>query len=72
MTDKVKTLRITLLKSAIGYSVTHKATLRALGFQDVKVYEPSWLGYAGTLSAPAEAETFFNPGPLLGRVSVAI
>jgi thiosulfate/3-mercaptopyruvate sulfurtransferase len=43
--------------------------MRALGFQDVKVYEPSWLGYAGTLSAPAEAETFFNPGPLLGRVS---
>lgn len=27
-----KTLRITLLKSGIGYSVRHKATLRALGF----------------------------------------
>jgi large subunit ribosomal protein L30 len=27
-----KTLRITLVKSGIGYSVRHKATLRALGF----------------------------------------
>jgi len=26
-----KTVRITLVKSAIGYSVRHKATLRALG-----------------------------------------
>lgn len=29
----VKMLRITLLKSGIGYSVTHKATLRALGLR---------------------------------------
>jgi len=28
-----KMLRITLLKSGIGYSVTHKATLRALGLR---------------------------------------
>jgi large subunit ribosomal protein L30 len=27
-----KTLRITLIKSAIGYSKEHKATVRALGF----------------------------------------
>ena len=27
-----KMLRITLVKSAIGYSVVHKATVRALGF----------------------------------------
>jgi large subunit ribosomal protein L30 len=27
-----KKLRITLVKSAIGYSVKHKATVRALGF----------------------------------------
>ena len=31
MADSVKKLRITLLKSAIGYSVAHKATVRALG-----------------------------------------
>jgi large subunit ribosomal protein L30 len=28
-----KMLRITLLKSAIGYSERHKATVRALGFR---------------------------------------
>jgi len=32
MTEKVKKLRITLLKSAIGYSKMHKKTVRALGF----------------------------------------
>jgi large subunit ribosomal protein L30 len=31
-TPAVKILRITLVKSAIGYSVRHKATVRALGF----------------------------------------
>ncbi len=30
-TEAKKLLRITLVKSAIGYSVKHKATLRALG-----------------------------------------
>ncbi|HWQ04986.1 MAG TPA: 50S ribosomal protein L30 [Longilinea sp.] len=29
---ETKMLRITLLKSAIGYSVRHKETVRALGF----------------------------------------
>jgi large subunit ribosomal protein L30 len=29
---QVKMLRITQVKSAIGYSVKHKATIRALGF----------------------------------------
>lgn len=35
MADKpspVKMLRITWIKSAIGYTVRHKATIRALGF----------------------------------------
>jgi len=32
MSEKAKMLRITLIKSAIGYSVTHKRTVRALGF----------------------------------------
>jgi len=31
--ETVKKLRITLVKSAIGYSETHKATLRALGLR---------------------------------------
>jgi len=42
--------------------------LRDLGFKDVKVYEPSWLVYAGTLSAPADNETFVNIGALNGRI----
>ncbi len=29
---KPKVLKITLIRSAIGYTKTHKATLRALGF----------------------------------------
>jgi large subunit ribosomal protein L30 len=32
-TPMPKTVRITLVKSAIGYSVRHKATLRALGLR---------------------------------------
>ena len=31
--ETVKIVRITLVKSAIGYSETHKATLRALGLR---------------------------------------
>ena len=31
-TPPVKMLRITWIKSAIGYTVRHKATIRALGF----------------------------------------
>lgn len=45
------------------------AVLRDLGFKDVKVHEPSWLGYAGVLSAPAENEVFVNVGALNGMVS---
>jgi large subunit ribosomal protein L30 len=31
--EKPKVLRITLVKSAIGYSVKHKATIKALGLR---------------------------------------
>jgi large subunit ribosomal protein L30 len=31
--ETAKVLKITLVKSAIGYSETHKATLRALGLR---------------------------------------
>lgn len=44
------------------------AVLRDLGFRNVKVYEESWLGYAGHLSAPAEAEVFVNVGALNARL----
>jgi thiosulfate/3-mercaptopyruvate sulfurtransferase len=43
--------------------------LRDLGFKSVKVYEPSWLGYAGVLNAPAENEVFVNVGALNGQLS---
>lgn len=33
--QNAKTLRITQVKSAIGYSVKHKATMRALGFHHI-------------------------------------
>jgi large subunit ribosomal protein L30 len=33
MAEPTKMLRITLLKSAIGYSKAHKATVRALGLK---------------------------------------
>jgi thiosulfate/3-mercaptopyruvate sulfurtransferase len=45
------------------------AVLRDLGFQNVKVFEPSWLGYAGQLTAPAENEVFVNVGALNGRIA---
>ena len=44
------------------------AVLRDLGFRNVKVHEPSWLGYAGVLSAPAEDEVFVNVGTLNARI----
>ena len=44
------------------------AVLRNLGFKDVKVHEPSWLGYAGVLAAPAEDEVFVNVGLLNQRI----
>lgn len=43
--------------------------LRSLGFRDVKVYEPSWLGYAGILTAPAENEVFVNVGALNSKIA---
>jgi thiosulfate/3-mercaptopyruvate sulfurtransferase len=43
--------------------------LRELGFSNVKVYEPSWLGYAGVLNAPAENEVFVNVGALNGQIA---
>lgn len=53
-----------------GVRASETATvLRELGFRDVKVYEPSWLGYAGVLSAPADNEVFVNVGALNGLVA---
>lgn len=54
-------------QSGVRASVT-ATVLRDLGFRDVKVYEPSWLGYAGTLSAPVDNEVFLNVGALNSRI----
>jgi thiosulfate/3-mercaptopyruvate sulfurtransferase len=45
------------------------AVMRSLGFTNVKVYEPSWLGYAGNMSAPVDNEVFVNVGALNGRIA---
>lgn len=53
-----------------GVRAAQTATvMRDLGFKDVKIYEPAWLGYAGVLSAPADNETFLNVGALNGRIA---
>jgi rhodanese-related sulfurtransferase len=54
----------------IGVRVPETATvLRDPGFKDVEVYGPSWLGYAGAPSAPANNETYLNVGALNGRIA---
>ncbi len=55
-------------QSAVRASET-ATVLRELGFSKVKVYEPSWLGYAGVLSAPAQDEVYVNVGALNGRIA---
>jgi len=42
--------------------------LQQLGFKNVKVYDSSWLGYAGVLDAPAENVTFVDVGALQNRI----
>ena len=55
-------------QSAVRASET-AVVLRDLGFSNVKVYEPSWLGYAGVLTAPADNEVFVNVGALNGQIA---
>ena len=60
----------TIVYCQSGVRSSQTATvLRALGFRDVKVYEPSWLGYAGMLTAPAENEVFVNVGALNSKIA---
>jgi thiosulfate/3-mercaptopyruvate sulfurtransferase len=44
------------------------SVLRSLGFEKVRVFEESWLGYGNNLSAPAEAVQFVNIGALLNKI----
>ena len=53
-----------------GVRAAETATvLETLGFNKVKVYDSSWLGYAARLDAPAERETFFNVGAMNRRLA---
>ncbi|MGE5027052.1 MAG: sulfurtransferase [Betaproteobacteria bacterium] len=45
------------------------AVLKDLGFDKVKVYDSSWLGYANSLSAPVEDVSFFNVGLTSSRLA---
>ncbi len=59
----------TIVYCQSGVRAAQSATvLRDLGFKNVKVYDSSWLGYAGRLDAPAENVTFANIGRLNARI----
>lgn len=61
--------RETIVYCNSGVRAAETATvLKELGFRDVKVYDPSWIGWAGTFKAPVENETFFNVGSLNSRL----
>ena len=60
----------TIVYCQSGVRAAETATvLRSLGYKDVKVYDSSWLVYGGTLSAPAESETFVNIGAMNSRIA---
>lgn len=66
---KLDPARETVVYCQSGVRASETATvLREIGFSNVKVYEPSWLGYAGVLSAPAADEVFLNVGALNNRI----
>ena len=53
------------------------AVLQKLGFDKVKVYDSSWLGYGNQIDAPAESVSYFNVGrvnnllnQLQGRIEI--
>jgi large subunit ribosomal protein L30 len=61
MTETIKKLRITYVRSAIGYSVRHKATISALGFHRLhqtveKVDSPSLRGMLAKVAHLVEIE----------------
>ena len=66
---KLDPARETIVYCNSGVRAAETATvLKELGFRDVKVYDPSWIGWAGTFKAPVENETFFNVGSLNSRL----
>jgi thiosulfate/3-mercaptopyruvate sulfurtransferase len=51
-----------------GRASVTASVLRSLGFEKVRVFEESWLGYGNNLSAPAEAVQFVNIGALNSKI----
>lgn len=59
----------TIVYCQSGGRASETATvLRSLGFENVRVFEESWLGYGNDLSAPAEAVQFVNIGALNSKI----
>ena len=58
---------IVYCQSGVRASVT-AWILKDLGFDKVRVFEESWLGYGNDLTAPAEAVQFVNVGVLEKRI----
>ena len=61
VTETVKKVRITYVRSAIGYSIRHKATISALGFHRLnetveKVDSPSLRGMLAKVAHLVEIE----------------
>jgi thiosulfate/3-mercaptopyruvate sulfurtransferase len=75
--DKLKALyaqldpgKETIVYCQSGVRAAQTATvLKDLGFDKVKVYDASWLGYGNTLDAPAEDVQFFNVGAMNGKLA---
>jgi thiosulfate/3-mercaptopyruvate sulfurtransferase len=44
------------------------AVLRSLGFNNVRVFEESWLGYGNNFAAPADGVQFVNVGALNSKI----
>jgi thiosulfate/3-mercaptopyruvate sulfurtransferase len=58
---------IVYCQSSVRASVT-ASVLRSLGFEKVRVFEESWLGYGNDLSAPAEDVQSVNIGAINSRI----
>ncbi len=61
--------RVTIVYCQSGARASESAAvLRHLGFDNVRIYDTSWLGYASRLDAPAENENFLNLGRLKSQL----
>ena len=60
----------TIVYCQSGVRAAETATiLKDLGFNKVKVYDSSWIGYGSRLDAPAENVVFFNVGLMQGKLT---